>query len=312
MFGVLTTCYLFLGGAGAGALVVLAALEAANARRRFAYPPRVISRVERAFALPDEFFVRAWPLCFVTMALGVLCLLFDLGRPDRLLNLVMSPAPSAIAVGAYALAAALVCAGAFALTELLDGPRVKPTALFVASALGAAAGLVALAYTGVLLQGLASVLFWQTPLLPLLFSLSSLSCGVACAFMGAVFVEARRPFARPLARLARVDGVLIVLEALCLVVYLVWGLSAEGTAPAAKALIAGDLRWLFWGGVVAGGLVGPFVLERFLTHGNSRTQLLWIAALLAAGGLALRFALTGAAAYDVTQMPEALFGLMME
>ena len=57
------------------------------------------------------------------------------------------------------------------------------------------------------------------------------------------------------------------------------------------------------------GLAVPLVLERFLTHGNSRTQLLWIAALLLAGGFALRWCIVGAGAYDVTQMPEALYGL---
>ena len=174
---------------------------------------------------------------------------------------------------------------------------------------GVAAGLVAVAYTGVLLQGLASVLFWQTPLLPMLFSLSSLSCGIACAFLGAAFVETRRPITRPLARLALVDGVLLVLEALVMAGYLAWSFAGEGTALAAQALVAGDLRWAFWGGAVLCGLAAPFALERCLTHGNSRTQLLWIAAALLAGGFALRFCLVGAGAYDATQLPGLLFGL---
>lgn len=202
MFNLLTTGYLFLGGAGAGALVVLGALECANVRRRFALPPARAARVERALALPDEFFARGWPVCFVALAAGMLCLLVDLGRPERLLNLLTSPEPSAIAVGAYALVLALACAGVFSLVELLDGVRVRPAVVWGAAVAGVAAGLVAVAYTGVLLQGLASVLFWQTPLLPMLFSLSSLSCGIACAFLGAAFVETRRPITRPLARLA--------------------------------------------------------------------------------------------------------------
>ena len=133
------------------------------------------------------------------------------------------------------------------------------------AAVGVAAGLVTVAYTGVLLQGLASVLFWQTMLLPALFALSSLSCGVACAFLGAAFVETRRPITRPLARLALVDGVLVVLEALVLAGYLAWAFTGEGTASAAQALVAGDLRWVFWGGAVLCGLAVPFALERYLT-----------------------------------------------
>ena len=67
---------------------------------------------------------------------------------------------------------------------------------------------------------------------------------------------------------------------------------------------------LFWGGLVAVGLAAPLVLERFLTHGNARTQLLWAAGCLLAGGLALRLIAVGLAAYDVTQMPELMFGLV--
>ena len=296
MFNLLTTGYLFLGGAGAGALVVLGALECANVRRRFALPPARAARVERALALPDEFFARGWPVCFVALAAGMLCLLVDLGRPERLLNLLTSPEPSAIAVGAYALVLALACAGVFSLVELLDGVRVRPAVGWGAAAAGVAAGLVTVAYTGVLLQGLASVLFWQTMLLPALFALSSLSCGVACAFLGAAFVETRRPITRPLARLV-------------LAGYLAWAFTGEGTASAAQALVAGDLRWAFWGGAVLCGLAVPFALERCLTHGNSRTQLLWIAAALLAGGFARRFCLVGAGAYDATQLPGLLFGL---
>ena len=87
MFSALTTGYLFLGGAGAGALVVLSLLECANAQRRFGRSPvRTLmtpapalasasatrARLRTAFALPDEFFARAWPLCFVALAVGML------------------------------------------------------------------------------------------------------------------------------------------------------------------------------------------------------------------------------------------------
>ena len=93
-----------------------------------------------------------------------------------------------------------------------------------------------------LLQGLASVLFWQTPLLPAAFVLSSLSCGLALALGVAAFVEARRPFMRPLAWLARADGALIVLEAACLAAYLVWGFADGGTRPAACLLYTSRRR----------------------------------------------------------------------
>ena len=50
-------------------------------------------------------------------------------------------------------------------------------------------------------------------------------------------------------------------------------------------------------------------MERLITHGNHRSQLLWVGGLVLAGGLALRFCFVQAGLYDVTQMPGALFGL---
>ncbi len=311
MFNMLTTCYLFLGGTGAGAVVVLGMLECVNMRRRSGRVRGNGNCFERAFALPNDFFARGWSLCFVVLAVGALCLLVDLGRPERLLNLLVTPELSAIAVGAYALIIALGCAGAFALVSLLDHASMSFGVLYVLAALGVVAGVVAMVYTGVLLQSLASVLFWQTPLLPLLFLLSALSCGIACVLLGSAFVEARQPFVRSLVWLAGIDGILIIAEILCLVAIFLSAYEATGTRLAVEALVTGDLAYLFWGGVVICGLVLPFVLERFITHGNSRTQFVWIGALLLAGGLALRFCIVGASAYDVTQMADLVYGLVL-
>ena len=279
MFEPITTCYLFLGGTGGGALAVLSVLECA---RRFVDLPftegksaRGPARLMRGFVLPDDVFVRVWPVCFVVLAAGVLCLLFDVGRPDRELNLVVHPQLSAMVVGAYALAASLACAAMFSAFSLLDGLRLHAVAAYCLALAGAISGSVTVVYTGVLLQSLASVLFYQTPLLPILFALSSLSCGVVCVFLAAVFVESRWPNVAPLARLARVDGALIVLEAVCLALYMSVMLAggdgsdaAQGVAPAAFALVAGDFAWEFWFGLVIVGLAVPFTLELFVTHGN--------------------------------------------
>ena len=263
VFNVLTTSYLFLGGTGAGALAVLCVLECARVLRW------------RALAMPEEFFARAWPMCTVTLATGMLCLLVDLGRPDRLLGLFASPAPSVMAAGSFALVAALACAAAFSLGALLDTVRLPRAAVLALAAAGALSAAVTATYTGVLLESLASVLLWRTPLVPVLFTCSSLSCGAAG----------------------------------CLAAFVLLAFAGEETAAAARALAFGELAPVFWGVLAVCGLAVPLVLERFLTHGNSRTQLLWIAALLLVGGFALRWCIVGAGAYDVTQMPEALYGL---
>lgn len=307
MFNALTTGYLFLGGTGAGLVAVLAALELANPRWR-GRPAG--SRVARSLALPGEFFARAWPTCVVVLAVGVLCLVADVGRPERLLALFTAPAPTPMAVGAWALAAALALASVFSAASLLDGWEPPALLMRAAAVLAVAAALVAAAYTGVLLSSLAAVSAYQTPLLPAVFALSSASCGLACAFAIIVFVESRHAYVRPLAALSGADTAVVLLEAVALAVYVAWLVAGDDTAAAGEALLCGSLAPLFWGCLVAVGLAAPLVLERFLTHANARTQLLWASACLLVGGVALRLAVTGLAAYDVTQMPELMFGLL--
>lgn len=347
MLSSLATCYLFLGGAGAGTLVALCLLECANAHRRYGfgsartrlgrtYTGRAMGslRVEgteragmmryyesgysgyeaeiaasrharlgiaRAFSLPTEFFSRAWLVCLVVLSLGVLCLMADLGRIDRLDGLLVHPEFSAITVGAYALSLALMCAGAFTIISLFDGVLPGERVVYALAAIGVASGAVSMVYTGVLLSGLASVLFWQTPLLPVLFAVSSFSCGIACVLLAAAFVDVRQSMVVSLANVARVDSVVLVLEILCLALYLAWGLLGEGTFSSAHALIAGDLRWMFWGGLVALGLILPLVMERFVGYGNYKTQLIWVAGAVLLGGFLLRWCVVGAAGYDASQ-----------
>lgn len=54
MFNLLTTCYLFLGGAGGGALVVLSLLECARACRFLLAASSRLRRMALRLAFPDE------------------------------------------------------------------------------------------------------------------------------------------------------------------------------------------------------------------------------------------------------------------
>lgn len=316
MFNGLTVMYLFLGGAGAGMCVVLSLLECFTARESMSV--RLIStapfdsplaRVSAFLALPSEFFTRAWPMCLVLLSLGVLCLIADVGRPERLFNLLFSPQPTAMSVGSYAIAASVLCSGVFSAMSLLDNVEPSRALTLTVALIGVVSGFVTAVYTGVLLSSLASVVAYRTPLLPALFCVSSLSCGLAGAFAALSFTEPRHPHVRPLAVLTLADSALVLAEIVLVSVYVFWMLGSQDAAAGAWALVAGDMRWLFWGGLLVCGLVVPFALERFVTHGNARTQLLWISACLLAGGLSLRVCVVGLAMYDVTQMPALMFGI---
>ncbi len=325
MFDETIVAYLFLGGTGAGAVLVLSVLELVGivrshttthtaafapaqtgSQRQFATRMDGMGLLRRKqdspSAMPFDAFSRCWPLALVVLCLGVLCLLVDLGRVDRVIELFFSPHASALTVGAYALTVTIVVAGVMSAISLFDLIRLPEVVVIITTVIGVAAGAVTMVYTGILLQSLPSVLFWQTWLLPAVFTCSSLSCGIAVVLVGAAFSNSRQVFDRTLHALTCADSIVIVVEAVCIAAYLVWALLAgEGTANAARAFISGDLAPLFWGGLVALGLVLPFVLERFVAHGNFHTQLLWIAVCVLVGGLLVRVLFTGAAAYDVTQ-----------
>lgn len=321
MFSALIVAYLFLGGTGAGATVVLCALEVMDAQRHQGQRRRALVAVsglrggridaEEVFAprLPRNFYARAWPIALVSLATGIVCLLFDIGRPDRILAFVTSPELSAVTVGAYALVAAVCVAGTFTGLSLLDGLDVAPVVVRALGIAGVAIGLVVSVYTGVLLQSMASVVLWQTPLLPAVFALSALSCGLACVFAALAFTETRQSLVAPARVFGAVDSALIAAELVALAAFVAIGLSKEGAQTSAQALVSGDLCWLFWGGLVAAGLVVPFVLERVSVSEGRRFKLLWTAGFVLAGGLALRWCVVSAAAYDVTQAVGSFLGL---
>lgn len=325
MFSALAVMYLFLGGSGAGAVVVLSSLEFCDAQRHQGQSRRAaVARAGlrgraglasspaapgRSLGLPRNFYARAWPFAFVLLCAGVLCLLCDIGRPDRLLALVSHPSFSALAVGAWAIVACLLAAGAFVALSVFEGVDMPLVGVRVLSVVGVIAGLLTAVYTGVLLQGMASIVLWQTAFLPAAFVCSSLSCGIACVFASLAFTESRQPLNAFAVRLAGVDSALIVLELAFVGGVVAVGFAEPAARDAAWSLVGGEYRWLFWGGLVGLGLAAPFVLERVSAPERRRTLLLWTACLVLAGGFALRWCMVLAASYDVTQIPSAVYGL---
>lgn len=301
VFGNLIIAYLFLGGAGAGTLVVLSFLELLNAQHEKVY--QEVSAVGLR-ALPNDFFAKSWPLCLCILVFAMMCLLFDIGRFDRVLVLFASATASPLVVGAFSLLTAAAVSSFFCIIRLFDVSEASYVLTKAVSILGILTGFLAATYTGVLLFMMPSVVFWGTLFLPVLFLLSSLSSGIACIFLGSVFVEARESIVGSMRSLARIDMLLIMLELLCLAAYAVVMSGREAAHGSLTALLTGDLSWLFWGGLVLCGLLAPMFMERYISDDNYRVQALWIALFLLVGSLILRYCIVSAGAYDITQQPE--------
>ncbi|NTU89816.1 MAG: polysulfide reductase, partial [Actinobacteria bacterium] len=112
MHHTLIISYLFLGGAGAGALAVLSVLDMLSWQATV--PGGGNATVRSAFYSPQagyrDFFAPCYLISFISLALGTLCLLFDLGRADRALFLFLRPTLTYVSVGTYALTLCLLTA----------------------------------------------------------------------------------------------------------------------------------------------------------------------------------------------------------
>lgn len=223
MFGALTICYLFFGGAGAGTLLVASVVDLAWAKEPFG-ASATGSSADSARPL-RRIVARAFLAGFLAVAFGVLCLLFDLGRIDRVEALFLSPTATYLTLGSFALAALLACSAFLVIARFFYLPDVGRRAVVAFEVAAVVLSLVVAAYTGMLLSSLQAVAFWDTPLVPVLFTLSSLSSG--CAALLAL------------------------------------GSAQSSEAQAASRLFAGagNLALVWWVGFVGCGLVAPFALE---------------------------------------------------
>lgn len=308
MFGALTVGYLFLGGAGAGAIVVGCMLDLVAVRAPFGTDARV--SVDEA---PPVERVASFTLLagFAALVLGTLCLIIDLGRIDRVLALFLNPSLTYLTVGSYALAVLVLCGAFLALVRFVYLPSVPRSAVVAVEAVAAAVGTVVALYTGLLLQGLGAVALWKSPLLPVMFVLSSLSCGIAVALAASFFSELDADLTRAVHALACVDAAVIALEAVASAAFAEISLGGGNPAASASAaqLMGGSEALAWWVGFVLCGLIVPFVVEavnavRGRTKPVLRAALAVAAVLVLVGGLCMRGSVVGAGAHRALELEE--------
>jgi formate-dependent nitrite reductase membrane component NrfD len=137
-------------------------------------------------------------------------------------------------------------------------------------------------YTGILLSAFNARPFWNSGILGPLFLISGLSTGTAM-----VMLISRSPHERE--HFSRIDLILIGIE-LFMIVHLFMGFlsSTDVHVEAAQLFLGGPYTAPFWVLVVGMGLVVPALIE-LLEVARRRVPVQVPAALVLAGGLALRF-----------------------
>ena len=295
MFGELVVCYLFLGGAGAGACLVLSIMGVLVPRDLF------LKSFERNIIASwgyRKLFGFGFAFALVAFVAGILCLFADLGRADRVLLLLSSPRAVHITIGAYALIFCVLGATLQALiwTRMMQGVNVFFLRLLCV--LTAVLSLIVMAYTGLLLQSLRSVPLWHNIWLPMLFILSSLSCGMGLVMGASLLAGLGSVFGSVLRRVAFFDGLVIALEGLSAVAFLLTTFSSasETAFLSGKELALGSNAGLFWAGFVLLGLVVPLALDYQLYSRQPIRPSLGLAsvACVLTGGFVMRYCLVQA------------------
>ncbi|MDR1013825.1 MAG: polysulfide reductase NrfD [Coriobacteriales bacterium] len=288
MFSPFIVWYLFLAGVGSGAFLVAVATMVGHRRRS-----RVHTNVHAHAAASDmpqgsgirsrrprfglELRQGRYPsashirstTALATSALATvaatLCLLADFGDPLVAWRVVLTPLASITSFGAVVVISFTALAALAALTALLQF-RLPHWLFATLHVLGALAALGTMLYAGFLLAAIVSVDLWHTWLVPLLFSVSSLTCGLAATlFAEALYLGVRTP-----GFVFRWHTLLALglIEAAALAALLADRAAFSPTALASvDLLLLGERSAPFWLGIVSIGLALPVLahlLFRFL------------------------------------------------
>lgn len=281
-WGGIIAIYLFLAGIAGGAFLTASLTDLFGKQK-----PHSIIR-SGAYIAP------------VTIIIGLLLLVIDLGRPltfwKLLLNVnfgsVMSIGVFIISIfsGLSVVYAYLVWTSASmksraqltsANTEVAAASSVQGIQVLrkPVAALGVLFSIGTATYTGFLLSAITTNNFWHTPFLgieavpflPILFLVSASSTGLASTLIGASKCD--------VTAYKKVDIVLIILE-IILITILYFSVK--------PIFFTGSMAALFWLGVVAVGLAIPLILSVYslMKHHNF---LIPVCMMVVAGGLCLRY-----------------------
>jgi polysulfide reductase chain C len=261
-WGFKIAAYLFVSGMGAGAYAAGAVADLAGG----GWLP--VARV-------------GLPLGPLLVGPATLFLIWDLGRPSGFLRAGRRPAVSWISRGVVILSAFLLVSALHAGQRLSGGGAASagaPSALAVAGALLA---VLTMMYTGLLLGAVRSIPLWSTPILPVLFTVASLSTGVMAVdlvlTLGGTGAEA-------LAALRSADLALLAIEAVVIGLYLTGARTTVAARTSVELLTTGEMAPRFWGGVVAAGIAVPFVIQLVEVPGAPGAGLAVISSAAGLGG----------------------------
>jgi len=283
--------YLYLAGMGAGAYVVGVALGWLG----YHLSP---SKTILFWSIPFDLSKSALLWGPILVALGAPFLILDLGKKEKFFTACLNPRTSWVARGFLILSMFILLGLANLAGSILAFPWLteRSSLWILLEVISVIFALATAIYTGVLLKSVKYIPIWNTPLLPALFLVSALSTGsmgVVLTTMGyGLLLVQGAPLDPLILRVVGIEQILILIEGFVLALYLFSKVRAKDQGETSvRLLVSGDLKVLFWGGIVAIGFIFPALLEYLYSHLPAYPVLLFATGLfLLTGGFLLRLA----------------------
>jgi len=253
--------YFFLGGIAGGAYFTAAIADNFGSRR-----DQAVARVGYLLSVP-------------LVAVCGLLLIIDLGVPSRFMNMMLHlKFWDPMSIGAWAVG---IFGGFTFVSSVLSFTSSESAAAFRRkfSLVGMLFGFFLAAYTGVLLSNSAMPFWADSRLMGALFLASGGSTGMAAVAL--IMFITGGSISETWHKIEVADRFSMLVEILVLAVFL----AVLGSA--AQPITSGHFAPLFWGGLVAAGLILPLLLNLF--GGRVRALGAVSAVLVLVGGFILRY-----------------------
>ena len=296
-WGWIIAIYLYLAGMGAGSFIIGILIHWSTVSTKLIEIPLFSLHFDVAKA------TLLWGPVLVTI--GAPFLILDLGIKRRFLYACLNPKTSWVARG-FLILSSFIALGWITLilsSFPLLGSYIGANGLRGLESMALLLAVATAIYTGILLKSVKHVALWNTYLLPLLFLVSALSTGSMSLLMGILAMEKsllQGVFSSSLIKMVmETEQILILIEGIVLVIYLyrrnLTNSQGEQGGLSVRLLLKGELKFLFWGGIVLSGFLFPFVLESLFSQFPQYPILFWFAGIfLLLGGLFLRYGILSA------------------
>jgi len=297
---VIIAIYLYLAGMGAGSFIIGILIEWMGTELNILSVPFIEF-------LGIRFDLAKVPILWgpVMVSIGAPFLILDLGIKWRFMYACLNPRTSWVARGFIILSVFIVFGLALFAKSLLPFKWLHPqsTLWFIPEGIAFVFAFATALYTGILLKATKSVPLWNTPLLPLLFLVSALSTGSMSIILSTLGTGLLSYNSGAMKALMIGEQTFVVIEGILLYFFLIQRFRAsEQGKDSVRLLVTGQLRYVFWQGIILLGFVFPIVLEWISKYYQNAALLFFAGLSLLTGGFFLRLGLLRAGIKDQIPM----------